>query len=176
MAEGQGKFCPACKLWNAIDATTCAHCGVPFEETAGEWATTSNITGEIYNTLSETLKDIERKSKNVPVGSIAFFFPDTPRPFDVRTDDEFLIGRRTEDEQEKIIDLIPYNAFGLGVSRRHVKIRRVADSYEAIDLESTNGTWVNEKRLTPNIPYPIPNGALLRLGKMPLLVIYRQAQ
>jgi hypothetical protein len=175
MEEGQGKFCPSCKLWNAIDATVCVHCGVPFEEISGEGTTISDVTGGTYGTLAETLKDIEQKSRNVPIGGIAFFFPDTPRPFEVRTDDEFLIGRKTEEEREKIVDLIPYDAYGLGVSRRHVKIRRVADGYEAIDLESTNGTWINELRLTPNIPYHIPNGAFLRLGKMPLYVIYRQA-
>ena len=63
----------------------------------------------------------------------------------------------------------------MGISRHHAKIQRVAGGYEITDLESTNGTWVNEKRLTPNKPYPLSSGCLLRLGRMRLYVIYRQS-
>jgi pSer/pThr/pTyr-binding forkhead associated (FHA) protein len=41
-----------------------------------------------------------------------------------------------------------------------------------IDLAGTNGSWLNDKRLTPNKPYSLANGSQLRFGQMQLLFLY----
>jgi pSer/pThr/pTyr-binding forkhead associated (FHA) protein len=51
--------------------------------------------------------------------------------------------------------------------------RQVKDGCEIINLDSTNGTWLNELRLVPNKPYPLTSGAQIRLGRMHLFTIYR---
>jgi pSer/pThr/pTyr-binding forkhead associated (FHA) protein len=60
----------------------------------------------------------------------------------------------------------------MSLSRRHALIRRIESGFEVIDLSSTNGTWLNNKRLTPNKPYPFENGAQMRFGLLQILVIY----
>jgi pSer/pThr/pTyr-binding forkhead associated (FHA) protein len=45
--------------------------------------------------------------------------------------------------------------------------------YEIVDLNSTNGTWVNGERLTPNQTYALSSGSQLRLGRMRFFVLYR---
>jgi pSer/pThr/pTyr-binding forkhead associated (FHA) protein len=39
-------------------------------------------------------------------------------------------------------------------------------SYQITDLNSTNGTFVNEQRLTPNLPHPLSSGDMIRIGSM----------
>ncbi|GAB4492606.1 MAG: hypothetical protein Fur0016_25330 [Anaerolineales bacterium] len=112
--------------------------------------------------------------QTVPETGLAFFFLDDKLPFEICTEDEFLIGRKVDDAPEYMVDLAIYDGFGHGVSRRHAQVRRVAAGYEIKDLESTNGTWVNEQRLVPNKPYPLASGALLRLGRMRMVVVYKE--
>ena len=63
--------------------------------------------------------------------------------------------------------------YSLGVSRRHVLVRRKDEGYEIRDLGSVNGTWLNEERLVPYQSYPLPSGSHLRLGRMRILVLYQ---
>ena len=54
-------------------------------------------------------------------------------------------------------------------------IRRKKDRFEIIDLDSTNGTWLNEKRLTPTKAYALPSGATIRVGQLRLQVLTRES-
>jgi hypothetical protein len=49
------------------------------------------------------------------------------------------------------------------VSRQHLEIIREADLFYAIDLGSTNGTFLNEQSMTPMERYPLKDGDALRL-------------
>jgi pSer/pThr/pTyr-binding forkhead associated (FHA) protein len=68
------------------------------------------------------------------------------------------------------VDLTPFGAKDLGVSRRHLRINRLRDSIRITDLGSSNGTFLNRDRLTPFVAYLLRNRAVLRLGKMILRV------
>ncbi len=50
------------------------------------------------------------------------------------------------------------------VSRYHVQLRWVESSWLVYDLDSTNGTWVDEQRLEPGIPGRLNIGTRFRLG------------
>lgn len=52
-------------------------------------------------------------------------------------------------------------------------IRRTELGYDVIDLSSSNGTWINDERLTPNRPHPLVSGSQLRLARMRLFVLFR---
>jgi hypothetical protein len=173
MPVNDGKFCPACHLRNDPDATECEHCGVPFEGNANSaMSTTSQMEGETAFLIPGTLALLKNAEKDVPENGIALYLTNHERPFDVRTDDDFILGRKTAQTLGKVVDLAPFNAFSMGVSRQHARIQRVEDAYLVTDLNSTNGTWLNEKRLTPDRPVPLPNAAQLRLGSLRLYAIY----
>ena len=59
------------------------------------------------------------------------------------------------------------------ISRQHVRIiwRAEDEKYYVEDLNSSNGTWVNENRLAPNQPRPLRNGDVVRLGQL-IIFIY----
>ena len=56
------------------------------------------------------------------------------------------------------------------VSRYHAQLRWVESTWLAYDLDSTNGSWVDEKRLAGTRPLALGAGTRLRLGDHALLV------
>jgi len=173
MQQLSGKICPSCKLYNEPGAIFCVHCGVPIEEANIPVVTTTRF-GMPESAPPEAVDQHPQPPPIVPDQGIAFFFIDDKMPFELRADDDFVIGRKTDDSPERIVDLINYDAFGHGVSRRHAKVRRAPGGYEIIDLESTNGTWINEQRLIPNKPYSLASGSLLRLGRMRMYIMFKE--
>ena len=68
------------------------------------------------------------------------------------------------------IDLATFNAHKQGVSRKHARITLHNTRISVSDLGSTNGTYVNSKRIETNVEYPLKEGDDLRLGFMSLQV------
>jgi pSer/pThr/pTyr-binding forkhead associated (FHA) protein len=54
------------------------------------------------------------------------------------------------------------------VSRNHARITVTQRRYQITDLGSSNGTFVNEKRLTPHVPRLLSHGDQIRLGRVVL--------
>jgi hypothetical protein len=52
-----------------------------------------------------------------------------------------------------------------GVSRRHAIVERLAGELQIVDLDSTNGTFIDGRRLEANQPQPLAPGARLTLGR-----------
>lgn len=50
------------------------------------------------------------------------------------------------------------------IAERHVELRWDGSVCEVIDLQSANGTFVDDRRLAPYQPEPISSSSLLRLG------------
>lgn len=164
-----GRFCPVCKFKNKIDATKCEFCGQPFKSIEGI-LTTKQVEAVSKDVDKEASKKFEEELENIliPPAGIAIYRSDG-KPIAIRLEKEFYLGRRTEDN-DLVVDLIPFGAFQLGVSRLHAIIRTNETGYEIIDNDSTNGTWLNKQRLVPNQVYPLPNGSQVRLAQMRLIL------
>ena len=68
------------------------------------------------------------------------------------------------------IDLSAFHAHNRGVSRKHARITLQNTRLSVADLASTNGTYVNNEKLEPNIEYPLKEADDLRLGFLSLRV------
>lgn len=69
------------------------------------------------------------------------------------------------------VDLTKFMGFESGVSRRHLML--ALDSQNrivAFDLNSYNGSFLNNKRMSPNTSYTLKTGDQLRLGGLSLEV------
>lgn len=79
-----------------------------------------------------------------------------------------VIGRAHGDELPDI-DLQPFKADEMGVSRRHLTLGLEDDRVVAVD-SGYNGTWLNGEKMQPEQPYPIRHGDKFRLGMLQLQI------
>lgn len=96
-------------------------------------------------------------------------------PIHIMPQEEMVMGRvdpASGDSPE--IDLSPYAAYQMGISRRHAIIRWQDEALQVVDLGSRNGTYVNGKKVQPHQSLQLRHGDEIRLGKMSLRVYFRQ--
>ena len=160
--------CPSCGAENLPGTLFCIQCGtylpsggplrtepLPEQEEGrpaclrqegkeGEEVWALNIEVEVLNTGSKVLLSADR---------------------------EILVGRL--DAAHGIfpeLDMTTDGGLEQGVSRRHARIYTREGACFVEDLDSTNGTFLNEERITPYLPYAFRDGDLLMFGTMRLKV------
>ena len=105
----------------------------------------------------------------MPVWRVLFSLTDDKRQrIGLEINDEIHLGRGKNGSD--LIDLTPYNAEQLGVSRHHIALRPTASNLFVVDLGSTNGTRRNGRSIGLNTPYALADGDLLTLGNLELTV------
>jgi len=84
----------------------------------------------------------------------------------------YILGR-SDDSSPYVPDLNlkDYGALDHGVSRRHAVLLRHNNVVHIMDLDSVNGTYLNDRRLRPDKPYALHDGDQLRLGSLKLTLI-----
>jgi hypothetical protein len=93
----------------------------------------------------------------------------TSATFDLANKTSVVVGREDIPSNSfPDIDLTPYGAEEGGVSRLHARITQSGDAWAIEDLESTNFTFVNRKRIPPKTPNPLNDGDEIRLGRVGL--------
>jgi len=163
-AQDLALSCPVCGLSNRPGELACSRCGTilastgktralgPDEEpiTQASWP-----TGDVIVSAQEPLVlEINNQDLAIPVADVV------------------TIGRNSDstDESGPDIDLTPYGAGDMGVSRLHIKIKRKNILIYVADTGSTNGTLLNGRRLIPNAERLLRNGDELQLGRLKLKV------
>ncbi len=166
------KFCPVCKNKNASDAVICAFCGVPFDAPGQTPATTVPVDGiqpELMVRRSEYLQHLAEYPKD----ALVFYIMDLDQPLVVPGLRQVVLGRAiSSPAMPELVDLSPYGAADLGVSRQHAQIS-FSGVYTIADIGSTNGTWLNRARLLAHRPYPLHAGDEVRLGSLRLVVYFQ---
>jgi len=165
------KICPNCKYSNEQDAVVCKHCGTSLS--SSKYASQTPKDPDVTAFHSEKQEKFHVVEPTIPNKGIAIYYAGRDKPIAILADDEFVVGRQTEDTSESMLDLSEFDGFQMGISRRHAKIRRTQTGYDIIDLSSTNGTWMEDKRLVPKKSYPLVSGSILRFGRIRLLFFYR---
>ncbi len=167
--------CPVCKTTNTLEALVCGNCGASLGDPSMDAGLETKTTGvqALTPEMISSWSFKEAIAPDAPESGIAIYIDGESNPAYVDTTGSFVLGRKAGTTEGMLVDLAPFRAYSLGLSRRHVIIRRTADSYEVMDLGSVNGTWLNEERLVPHKSYPLPSGSHLRLGRMKIAVLYR---
>lgn len=103
---------------------------------------------------------------------ITFTLPDGSQ-LAVSTKREIIIGRRPRQEDPPVtVDLESFDGRSAGVSRHHAMIKVFKNALILVDLDSINGTFINERRALPLKHYPLVNDDEITLGKMRLKLHY----
>ncbi len=140
--EAVGISCVKCGHQNLAEAKYCEHCGAVILRSP---VVSSSPIGQPYFRIAQSDQTIE-----FPVGKTSF-----------------QIGRQDpESEQFPEMDLAEYNAHIFGVGRKHARVTIQSGQVYIEDLDSVNGTMVNQKRILPARPTLLKDGDEVRLGKM----------
>lgn len=163
------KICPLCSTSNEPNAIICRHCGAHIELRPN--VPTIRLADNSFEVTQEAREGGSGEYVTPPRG-ISLFLLNKGEPIALRMDQEFILGRAGETATSPMVDFTEYDGFGMGISRCHAMIRAVGEKYVLIDLNSSNGTWLDGRRLVPNKPYDLPNGTVIQLGRLKVIVSY----
>jgi len=96
---------------------------------------------------------------------ITLVVPSSRRRFKLVVQGDIQVGRASSELMPEV-DLTDDDGAEKGVSRLHAKIQSVQKGIALIDLDSTNGTLLNNYRLPPQEPYPLNSGDEIRFGDL----------
>lgn len=161
--------CPRCQH-NMTDDTllVCEKCGYNLEESPAEQTTIQRSDiGPLNAIISGWGKSTYQKRNRVFI-----HIQNAGEPITICPEDEFRFGRYHKDGPSPDLDLSPYGAQEKGVSRIHAALQCEGNSLQIVDLDSTNGTYLNEEQLTPNQPHILRSGDMIRLGQLVFYVYF----
>ncbi len=96
-------------------------------------------------------------------------------PLEVTPQGEMILGRGDKDSAiQPDIDLGPYRAEDLGVSRLHAQVKRHENTVAISDLNSKNFTFINGQKVHPNEVRALRDGDELRLGRLMMRVTFKR--
>ena len=165
-SRAAGEPCPVCGTPRRAEDRYCERCGLDRDGTVPPVADWS----------AEVVADRAQYERMAPDGMA---FPVGRRPAMVAlAAAEVLIGRRNEARAiEPAIDLSGPLA-DPAVSHRHALLTRLEDGdYQLADLDSTNGTTLNEGDVTlePGRPHRLADGDQIHLGAWTTITVHRRA-
>jgi len=152
VAAAEELRCPVCGEKAVPGQAFCAVCGASLQGVVAETVTAPEAV--VPEVAAEAVVvgpclEIVESCAQIPL-------PDQP---------ELLIGR--EDEVSGVhpdIDMTPHRGEEGGISRRHARLVRQGSMWSIVDLDSTNGTYVNGTELQPKVPAPLRDGDRIGLG------------
>ena len=168
---------------NDAGAKKCIYCNTPLGLQRSQETVMLRGFQEVTGTLPDSYEDFldapapptERfMDFELPSKGIVLINLDNGQPITMQNQKAFILGRASVElkTEEPLIDLTELDALELGVSRVHAMIRHTKDGYQIIDLESSNGTWLENQRLLPNQPYPLESGDRIRIGRLNMLAFF----
>jgi signal transduction histidine kinase len=121
----------------------------------------------IYHPMPHS--DVAGGAGTRPVWRVRFELASDPSVcFGLDINDEITLGRGGSGPD--FLDLGPYKAAEMGVSRRHAILRPTPSKLYVLDVGSTNGTWRNGRSIGVNTPYNIVDRDTLTFGRLQFVV------
>ena len=166
-------ICTNCQHKNVAGAMFCAECGAQLDGI--DTLITQAITDE---QIAEELKKkptIRPEPTSAPINSwISLHLMDSGKILPLASRNEFTLGRLSEGQPiMPDIDLTPYQAYASGVSRLHAVVKRDSNRVMVMDLGSSNGTYVNGRRINPHVEESLSHGDIVALGKLKIQILLR---
>jgi hypothetical protein len=165
-------LCPNCQYQELTGALFCSKCGVQLLN-PGDLNTQNIDTSGMDGSLVTRSPTDSSSAAPIRMNSwISLHILESGQILSLADHPEFTLGRGSEGQPiMPDVDLSPYQAYDCGVSRLHAILRRLNDRVGIIDIGSSNGTFVNGKRLEGNVEYPLTHGDIITLGKLKIQVL-----
>lgn len=155
-------ICKECGNEEYEGALFCSECGVSLLELGGEVAVLELAPDpDPPPLIGQQVGTAETYS------TITFMIPLSGRLVPLPAQNDIRVGRSIPGQPDPPeLDTTLDNGAEYGVSRNHAIIRTSEQGIVLIDLNSTNGTMLNNYRLPPDLPYPIKSGDEISFGSL----------
>ena len=171
MRQGeQPVMCPRCGKPNARGVTVCQFCKQAMPP---------------MPVVTRKLDNPEPTANKIAPIDTSYFGPNSTllltiqgqkKPLEAYPRTQLIIGRASAMNAKPVnIDLTPYDAENLGISRNHAQLKCQDNLLLLMDLKSGNGTFVNETRLYPSEARVLRTGDEIRLGKMVIKIHFKHS-
>ena len=164
-------ICPVCDHTSAIGVKICENCGSDLYAALLEQIATKKLSGK--DTAQINPDDAESPTSN-PV--VLYIATDNKNPLAIERRANLIIGRNEDQQGTDVlvdIDLGPYGAQEMGVSRHHATLNAALQEPLLRDMGSYNGTYINGQKLTPTTDYVLKSGDEVRMGKLVMRIYYK---
>lgn len=163
--------CPECGAEQYPGALYCRNCGAPVHPAAQAHQSTQRRPPDApaVGDRSDLLLPVQLETMRPPVRTrrLHVRVADSDRRLTLTLQDDLEIGRADRTSSfEPGLDLNPYYGFERGVSRRHATIRSFEQGVVLIDRNSSNGTWLDGRQLSPGQAYLLGSEAAVRFGEL----------
>ncbi len=167
-------LCPNCQHQNVPGALFCSECGARL--VSQDDLTTQSIKRSPSDMLATELPPPRTVPPTISPEEvdtvISLLIIETGQVLHLAGRNEFTLGRVSEGQPIlPDVDLTPYDAFSLGVSRLHLSMKLSRSGVIVTDLGSSNGTRVNGQKIVPHVEYPVNHGDTLAVGKLNFKVL-----
>jgi hypothetical protein len=195
-------ICNKCGFTNRHGVVYCDDCGAPIASNASDRRETRDIPPEMVARITHLGKDPQAR-RNTPVKpdaratfTVPRVQPDTlpgtcifdpeyllrldienaePMAFNLIGGEEIILGRKDPNDQYvPDLDLSSFNAFDMGISRRHAALMLSGKRLTVMDLRSSNGTYINDALLDPMEAHQLRDGDMLRMGQLEMRVSFQK--
>ena len=93
-------------------------------------------------------------------------------PIHISLTHQLVLGRAGGTHQDPYLNLAAYGAAEKGVSHQHAALELIGKIVMLTDLSSTNGTFLNGQRLSPNQQCLVRSGDDIGLGQLVIYIYY----
>jgi hypothetical protein len=168
--------CNECGMPQLEGALFCTECGVNLVEKATSTTFLSTSTMPFKRQSAPALSPRLAEDDITPQSGekrVIFVIPSSRRRLAMQLTEELYIGRAApETGALPMLDLTDYGAAHAGVSRRHAVIQLTEAGVILRDLDSTNGTLLNNQLLEPDTPYLLRSGDEVHFGELLVHILF----
>ena len=162
--------CPTCNFKNHEGALFCEKCGTYFH--GGGPLATDALRSEPASKARPS--GFRASAADSSIGKALLVLTTEPeaRRFIFDSQDRTALIGRNDRAARLFVDIDPAGEEGqsYGISRRHARVHYQNGIFLLEDLESLNGTHINERRLRPYLPEVLHEGDNVKLGDLSLKV------
>lgn len=165
-------ICPYCEHNNLEGALVCDHCGRSRSLSVFAGIATRQVDYK-PESFSARWQGTDSFSADTVV---VIHLREAGEPLVLPVASQTVLGRASLDRSRNPdVDLTRFNAFGNGVSSQHAALQREANRLMLVDMASTNGTYLNGRRLAPYQAVALHDGDEVRLGALIISVYFESS-
>jgi len=163
-------ICPKCHHQEINGAIYCSECGAPLVSLE-RVQTNLIVDGKSEPQESTGQTSMPTNNEDAQVSPLSLLVVQSGQVLHLAGRSEYSLGRAAEGQPIlPDIDLTPYDAYSMGVSRIHATLRWINKKIYIMDLGSSNGTRINGQKILPQIDFPIKQGDVISFGRLKIQI------